>query len=73
MTRIQKIKKFIKDHPSEILLGTLVTTGVILAVKLVKDANAEVNAINTWIAEESQKGNLVYQLIDGSFISVKND
>lgn len=76
MTRIQKIKKFIKENPDKAfeyaVLGTFAVGAVGLAVYLTKSAIDDINRVNDWIREESLKGNSVYQLIDGSYISVSN-
>lgn len=76
MTRIQKIKKFIKENPEQAfeyaVLGTFAVGAVGLAFYLTKSAIDDINRVNNWILEETRKGNLVYQLIDGSYISVKH-
>lgn len=71
---MKNIKKFVKDHPIEIIYGTV--TAVILGVyvttviKTVKDTNATIDTINSWITEETEAGKVVVQLIDGSFMSI---
>lgn len=71
MNKIQKIKKFVTNYAPEIVYGTLVTGIVLLTGYVIVASIKEVNATNEWIQEQYAAGNVVHQLIDGSFISVK--
>lgn len=71
MTRIQKIKNFVSNHADEIVAGTMFTAVAALTVAVTIKAIKDQNRLNEWIQEQYRAGNVVHQLIDGSYIAVK--
>jgi hypothetical protein len=73
-TRFQKIKNKIKEDPEGAFFVTI--TGVVavaitaLTVYAVKEENRQARETKEWIKKENSKGNSVFQLIDGSLLSV---
>ena len=88
MTKKQKIKNWLKNHPDQVgaITATLVGTSMLVAliaasvqqqktaVKKQKDAIAAHNTwadnFTQWINDETVKGNFIYQLGDGSYLTV---
>lgn len=70
MNKAQKIKKFIKNNRENIFACISITAVAAFAGTLMYVGIKEQKAINAWISEQENAGNLVYQLIDGSFIAV---
>lgn len=77
----QKVAAWFKEHQEVVAVGTVYATiiggVVILAVVSSKDQkkaiaayNAWVEGANNWLNEQTAKGNYVYQLADGSYLTV---
>jgi len=85
MTEMKKsIKEWVANHPQEILVATatVATIGgfVVLVIYSGKEQNKAIEAYNTWVDdmnkwlnEETEKGNYVYLLDDGTYLTVPTD
>ena len=84
MTKKQKLAAWMNKHQDG-LIFTVVTVAVVGAFtalvivsakeqnKMVADWNAYVEGFNDWLNEEARNGNVVYQLIDGRYLTVAAD
>jgi hypothetical protein len=79
MNRIRNTKRWIKDHREQIVVGSIATSVVALyvaaAVAAVKQdqAAAEHNKkVRDWTIRENAQGRSVFQLADGSLMSVSS-
>lgn len=73
-SRFQKIKNKIAENPEDSIFWSavgLATIGIAaLTVYAVREENRIANETNQWIQSENSKGNSVFTLADGSYLSV---
>lgn len=73
-SRFRKITNKIKENPEETFVYSVMGLAIVgisaLTVYAVKEENRQYRETQDWIKAENSKGNSVFQLIDGSLLSV---
>ena len=78
------IKTWMQNHPDQILIATagVIATGLIVVAVVASEKdqkravaayNGWVDDMNKWLNEETAKGNHVYRLDDGSYLTVPSE
>lgn len=77
--RTQKFKSWMKDHQDAIKLGAIATSvtalyvgAVYLATKVDQANEKEAQRVRDWTIEQNAKGRSIFQLADGSLLSVNS-
>lgn len=78
-TKARNVKRWIKDHQEQIAFGSFVTivvgayaAAVVVAVKQDQAAAEHNKKVRDWTIRENAQGRSVFQLADGSLMSVSS-